>query len=119
MATTTDDTESAPSAKATEGLAHPDAAEIALEAVLHALSDPVRLQIVRHLAGGHECTCKSFDLPVTKSTATYHFRVLRESGVVRQRIEGTTRLNALRRDDLNARFPGLLDAVLQATAGAA
>jgi DNA-binding transcriptional ArsR family regulator len=116
MATTAD---TGPAPKGSEGLAHPDLAEIELEAVLHALSDPVRLQIVRQLAAGGECTCKAFELPVTKSTATHHFRVLRESGIVHQRIEGTTRLNALRRGELDARFPGLLDAVLQATPGGA
>jgi DNA-binding transcriptional ArsR family regulator len=53
---------------------------------------------------------------VTKSTCTHHFRVLREAGVIRQRLEGTTRLNTLRRDELEQRFPGLLDAVLRASA---
>jgi DNA-binding transcriptional ArsR family regulator len=51
---------------------------------------------------------------VTKSTCTHHFRVLREAGVIRQRQEGTARLNSLRRDELEARFPGLLGAVLSA-----
>ena len=97
---------------AVEPLHHPPADEIELPAVLHALSDPVRLKIVRILADGSERSCKSFDLPVTKSTCTHHFRVLREAGVMRQRLEGTTRLNLLRRAELDTRFPGLLDAVL-------
>ena len=83
--------------------------------VLHALSDPVRLRIVATLAeadGGR--ACGSFDLPVTKSTCTHHFKVLREAGVISQRPAGTTRLNELRRDDLEARFPGLLATVLRA-----
>jgi DNA-binding transcriptional ArsR family regulator len=101
-------------AAAPEALRHPAAEEIELSAVLHALSDPMRLQIVRILATGGEHTCKSIDLPVTKSTCTHHFRVLREAGVMHQRHEGTTRLNCLRRDDLDARFPGLLDSVLHA-----
>src|SRR6266511_1309095 len=88
--------------------------EASLERVLHALSDPVRLRIVTALADKGERTCGSFDVPVTKSTCTHHFRVLREAGVIRQRHEGTTRLNALRRDDLEARFPGLLASILQA-----
>ena len=102
-------------AAAPEDLPHPNVDEIELAAVLHALSDPMRLQIVRMLADGSEQNCKSIGLPVTKSTATHHFRVLREAGVLHQRLLGTTRLNALRRADLDARFPGLLDAVLQAT----
>jgi DNA-binding transcriptional ArsR family regulator len=68
------------------------------------------------LAAGGEHNCSSFNLPVTKSTCTHHFRVLREAGVMRQRQEGTTRLNVLRRDELDARFPGLLDAVLRGAA---
>ena len=95
-------------------LSHPACHEIELAAVLHALSDPMRLRIVAALAVEDKRTCKSFNLPVTKSTCTHHFRVLRESGVIRQRLEGTTRLNSLRREDLDARFPGLLESVLRA-----
>lgn len=95
-------------------LSHPAPEEMRLEAVLHALSDPVRLRIVAGLAVQDHRTCKSFKLPVTKSTCTHHFRVLREAGVIRQRLEGTTRLNSLRRRELDERFPGLLDSVLRA-----
>lgn len=102
-------------AAAIESLRHPDREELELAAVLHALSDPVRLLIIAGLAErGGERSCKSFDLPVVKSTCTHHFRVLREAGLIRQRLEGTTRLNSLRREDLDCRFPGLLDAVLGA-----
>jgi DNA-binding transcriptional ArsR family regulator len=80
--------------------------------VLHALSDPVRLKIVAALASEAEQTCASFDVPVTKSTCTHHFKVLREAGVIQQRQDGTARLNTLRREDLDARFPGLLDSIL-------
>ncbi len=97
-------------------LPHPAAAEIELAAVLHALSDPIRLKIVATLAPGGERTCSSIDLPVVKSTCTHHFRVLREAGVIRQRQEGKTRLSSLRRAELEQRFPGLVDAVLGATA---
>jgi len=93
---------------------HPTRGEIELAAVLHALSEPVRLRIVAGLARGDERTCGSFELPVTKSTCTHHFKVLRESGVIRQRVEGTTRVNSLRREDLDARFPGLLGTILDA-----
>jgi DNA-binding transcriptional ArsR family regulator len=97
-----------------EPLRHPSRGEMELATVLHALSDPMRLRIVAGLAVKDDRTCKSFDLPVTKSTCTHHFRVLREAGVIRQRLEGTTKLNSLRREDLQARFPGLLDSVLRA-----
>jgi DNA-binding transcriptional ArsR family regulator len=96
---------------------HPARDEIELAAVLHALSDPVRLRIAAALASGSEQTCGSFDVPVTKSTCTHHFKILREAGVIRQRQEGAARLNTLRRDDLEARFPGLLESILQAASG--
>jgi DNA-binding transcriptional ArsR family regulator len=96
-------------------LPHPVREEIRLECVLHALSDPVRLRIVRELAAdGDELSCSHFDLPVTKSTTTHHFRVLREAGVIRQVYRGTAKMNGLRRDDLDDLFPGLLDALLAA-----
>jgi DNA-binding transcriptional ArsR family regulator len=96
-------------------IAHPARDEIELGAVLHALSDSVRLRMVAALAAGErERTCGSFDVPVTKSTCTHHFKVLREAGVIQQRPEGTARVNTLRREDLEARFPGLLETVLRA-----
>jgi DNA-binding transcriptional ArsR family regulator len=99
----------------TDQIDHPKRTDIELGAVLHALSDPVRLQIVAALASTDgEATCGSFKVSVTKSTCTHHFKVLREAGVINQRQEGTARLNTLRRDDLDARFPGLLGTVLQA-----
>jgi DNA-binding transcriptional ArsR family regulator len=104
---------------ATDQIVHPSRAELELGAVLHALSDPVRLMIVAELARGDgESTCGSFALPVTKSTCTHHFKVLREAGVIRQRPQGTTRLNTLRLADLEARFPGLLATILQAAGDA-
>ena len=94
-------------------LDHPDRDEIELTAVLHALSDPQRLRIVEVLAADDEPrACGSFGLEVSKSTCTHHFRVLREAGVIEQWREGATKLSALRRADLQARFPGLLEAVL-------
>jgi DNA-binding transcriptional ArsR family regulator len=98
-------------------LHHPDGDELELAAVLHALSDPHRLRIVRELSTDPTPrACGAFDVDVTKSTCTHHFRVLREAGVIEQRALGTARLNSLRREDLDARFPGLLDAVLASVA---
>ncbi len=91
----------------------PATADIELTAVLAALSDPIRLDIVSQLAeAGEERTCGSFGLPIAKSTATHHFRVLREAGLVASREEGTRKFNRLRRDELDQRFPGLLDSIL-------
>ena len=91
----------------------PDRDQIDLSAVLHALSDPQRRGIVAELAASEEPRrCGTFAPTITKSTRTHHFRVLRESGLVEQWKEGTSKMSRLRRDDIDARFPGLLDSVL-------
>jgi DNA-binding transcriptional ArsR family regulator len=91
----------------------PDRDEIELVDVLEAVADPIRLEILGAL-GGEERACGSFPLPVNDSTRSHHFKVLREAGITKTRVVGTQRLVSLRRDDLDARFPGLLDAVLAA-----
>ncbi|MBW4633486.1 MAG: ArsR family transcriptional regulator [Iphinoe sp. HA4291-MV1] len=94
-------------------LYHPDKKHISLAGVLYALGDPVRLEIVRRLALEGEQCCADFDIAIAKSTMSNHFKILRESGVVLTRKEGTLHINMLRKDDLDALFPGLLDAVLR------
>lgn len=107
----------APTTATGRTLEHPARDRIRLEDVLHALSDPLRLRIVRAIAeADEELSCSLFDLPVSKSTTTHHFRVLRESGVISQFYRGTAKMNGLRRADLDALFPGLLDSVLEAAA---
>lgn len=111
-----------PAGEALHGTGRPDGVErpderdeeLDLAAVLHALSDPIRLRIVSQLAGGAELCCGAFDLPITKSTCSHHFRVLREAGVITQRVEGKNRFNVLCQEELEKRFPGLLIAVLSA-----
>ncbi|EID56125.1 ArsR/SmtB family transcription factor [Saccharomonospora xinjiangensis] len=93
----------------TEG--HPDVAEMTLQAVLGALADPLRRKVIRDLVNDQpwaERTCVSFELGVSKSTLTHHFRVLRESGLVYQVNRGNSRKVTLRRHDIESRFPGLL-----------
>ncbi len=92
---------------------HPDRSEIELVDVLAALGHPVRLEAVRELADGEERLCGAVLPELSRSTLTTHWRVLREAGVIRQRPEGRKLMLTLRRDDLEARFPGLLDLVLQ------
>ncbi len=87
-----------------------------LETVLNALGDPVRLGIVRQLARDGECSCAALDGGRSKSTMSHHFRVLRQAGLVRMRGQGTTHLNSLCRSAVDARFPGLLAAILDAPA---
>lgn len=96
-------------------LTHPAISAVTLDTVLGALADPVRREIVTQLSQGHDDqACIAFNLPVSKSTSTHHFRVLRDAGLITQRYEGTAILNTLRCVDMNARFPGLLDAVIEA-----
>jgi len=99
----------------------PDLATIDGVTVLQALSDPVRLEIVRQLAGcsdAGELRCGQVEIPVTKSTASHHFKTLHAAGVTAEREAGTSKYIRLRRDELERRFPGLLDSVLRATARA-
>ena len=95
-------------------LPEPDAGTVELTALLGALADEQRLTIVRELAALGEAACGAIELDVSKATRSHHFRVLRETGVTHTRTEGTRRLVSLRRGDLDARFPGLLDALLAA-----
>jgi DNA-binding transcriptional ArsR family regulator len=93
---------------------HPDRDQIRLENVLLALGNPLRLTVVRALAAGEERPCSAVLQGIPKSTLTHHWRVLRDSGVILQRPYGRENLLSLRREDLEARFPGLLDALLGA-----
>jgi DNA-binding transcriptional ArsR family regulator len=109
-------------------LYHPDKKDISLAGVLYALGDPVRLEIVMRLAIKGDLPCAALGCTadyaianeesanpklIAKSTMSHHFRILRESGVLYSHKEGTQLINSLRRNDLNALFPGLLDTVLQ------
>ncbi|MEU6525003.1 helix-turn-helix transcriptional regulator [Streptomyces sp. NPDC046924] len=107
-------------APAKKPLPHPDLHEVPVELVLRALCEPLRLGIARSLArAGHPMNCSAFGLAVSKSTSTYHFKVLRESGVISQYEEGTSRYSELRETELEQRFPGLLTAILAAEEPAA
>ena len=98
---------------------HPPIETVSLEQVLHALSDPVRLDIVRKLAKEGETSCNALLCDRPKSSMSHHFRVLRESGLVCTRNEGTTHMNSVRRAELDERFPGLLKAILAVKAARA
>jgi DNA-binding transcriptional ArsR family regulator len=97
-------------------LPHPTADQISLPNVLAVLGDPTRLAIVRYLASkeGVPLNCSQFLDLGSKTNLSYHLAKLREAGVTRTEVVGTSRLITLRRDDLNARFPGLLDSVIAA-----
>lgn len=96
-------------------LPHPPLAEVELPAVLFALSDPVRLDLVRQLAEQGPLTvaqCQATGGDVPKSTFSHHLKTLREAGLVRNDPAGRRRTVTLRRDELDERFPGLIEAVL-------
>src|SRR4051812_43539110 len=95
-------------------LLEPPASEIRLTEVLHALSDPVRLQVAKRLAEDPECPCSRLGGSVSKSTLSHHLKVLREAGITHTRVVGTTRLVSLRAVELEERFPRVLDSVLAA-----
>jgi DNA-binding transcriptional ArsR family regulator len=86
-----------------------------LIAVLHALADPVRLEIVRQLSAEGEKACGLFGIKMPKSSLSHHFSILRQAGLIASENEGTTIMNRLRVDDLEKQFPGLLSSVLAAT----
>jgi DNA-binding transcriptional ArsR family regulator len=97
-------------------LPHPNTDQISLPIVLGVLGDPTRLAIVRYLASkeGVPLNCSQFLDLGSKTNLSYHLAKLREAGVTRAEVVGTSRLITLRRDDLDARFPGLLDSVIAA-----
>jgi DNA-binding transcriptional ArsR family regulator len=95
----------------------PTRAELSLTKILYALSDDVRLGIVRQLERAGPSPCGVFEVDRPKSSLSHHFRVLRESGLVATTRQGTSLMNTLRREDLDARFPNLLDAVLGTSPG--
>ena len=95
---------------------YPDLEEIDVIDVLQALADPVRLGMVRQLAGcaeGAEMSCGQIEVAVSKSTASHHLKVLLRSGLTVEREQGTRKFVRLRRQEVDARFPGLLDSVLR------
>ena len=100
----------------TRDLPHPDLADVELTEVLFALSDPSRLELVRLIARDGPRTvanCQAVDPAAPKSTFSHHLKTLREAGVVRNVPAGRQRMVSLRRDELDERFPGLLDSVLR------
>ncbi|MGW1889928.1 ArsR/SmtB family transcription factor [Streptomyces sp. NPDC002004] len=106
-----------PQEVATEGelLPQPDVADIELVKVLHALGDPVRLWLLKVYSGAEQFSCKPEALGLGhlhKSTVSHHMRIMREAGITSTRAVGRNRYVQLRRADLDARFPGLVDSLL-------
>ncbi len=91
---------------------HPDIETVKLPDVLHALADPIRLGLVRLLSDGEERAWGQLDAPIAPSTLSYHLKVLRSAGITRTRMEGTRCFVHLRIDELDQKFPGLLETTL-------
>jgi DNA-binding transcriptional ArsR family regulator len=99
-----------------EAVEVPDLSAIDTVTVLQALADPVRLAIVRQLAGcpdAGELTCGQIEVPVGKSTASHHLKTLSRAGITTEREEGTRKYVSLRRAELDEHFPGLIDSVIR------
>jgi DNA-binding transcriptional ArsR family regulator len=107
-------TEPARQSARARNLTHASPAEVSVQDALDALADPIRRSMVRILANSPdwERACGTFDVPVAKATLSHHFAVLRATGLIEQRDEGSRRLNRLRKNEFDASFPGLLDIVL-------
>jgi DNA-binding transcriptional ArsR family regulator len=100
-------------------LFHPSIEDVTVEAILHALSDPLRVEIFAAIAGS-DCSrkCSNFlkisDKTIPKSTLSQHFKVLREAGLIRGERHGVEMTNTSRCSEIDRRFPGLIAAIVNA-----
>ena len=87
---------------------------------MQALADPARVAILRAVLASEsgEIACHEISLQLSKATVSHHFESLREAGLIQTRVVGTKCLSSLRREEFEARFPGLLDLVLRESSGA-
>lgn len=110
---------SAPAVPSRETIHHPGAEALDLAQILRTVGDPLRLGMVRALAGHDELLCGALGdtMGLPKSTSSYHLRLLREAGITRTRQAGTLRYVSLRRADLEARFPGLVEVLVAGEPG--
>ena len=93
---------------------HPSIDQVELTDIMYALSDPARLEIVGRLANaGRKMTCGELDLNRPKSSMSHHFKILRAAGIVETLIEGTEHMNALRVEEIERKFPGVLQSILR------
>ena len=93
---------------------HPPADALRLESVLYALADPIRLEIVRRLVSGEPLNCSAAaPAHLPKSTQSHHFQILREAGLISSERRGTEVVNSLRLEEIEARFPGVVSAILK------
>jgi len=95
---------------------HPNIEQVELIEILYALADPTRMEIVVRLAkAGRKLTCGELDLNRPKSSMSHHFKILRSAGLVETLVDGTEHMNSLRLDEIEQKYPGVLESVLKAT----
>ena len=95
---------------------HPNIEQVELIEILYALADPTRMEIIVRLAkAGRKLTCGELDLNRPKSSMSHHFKILRSAGLVETLVDGTEHMNSLRLEEIEQKFPGVLQSVLKAT----
>ncbi|QYY34971.1 winged helix-turn-helix domain-containing protein [Ruficoccus sp. ZRK36] len=92
---------------------HPELSEVPLSTAMQALADPARMAILRAAMESGEIACNEISLKLSKATVSHHFETLREAGLIRTRVVGTKCLSAVRREEFDQRFPGLLELVFK------
>ena len=86
-----------------------------VQEVLAALADPVRLEMVRRMAAsGEPVACGLLYEGIGKSTASHHFKILREAGITERVVIGGQAHQLLRADALEQALPGVVTAVVAA-----
>ena len=94
---------------------HPAMEQVELIEILYALADPTRMEIVVRLAkAGRKLTCGELDLNRPKSSMSHHFKILRSAGLVETVVDGTEHMNSLRLEEIEQKYPGVLESVLKA-----
>jgi DNA-binding transcriptional ArsR family regulator len=99
-------------------LIHPRVEEVPVEAILHALSDPVRVAIYADIVKGCKENCSTFltvgEREIPKSTLSQHFKILREAGLIRSERKGVEIFNTSRCEEVESHYPGLIKAIVKA-----
>lgn len=93
---------------------HPQIDDIEITDLMHGLSDPARIEIVRMIANaGRAMTCGELNADRPKSSMSHHFKILRDSGIILTLIEGKEHMNSLRTSELEKKFPGVMKSILK------
>ena len=91
---------------------HPSPKDFSIDGVLYALADPVRRNVVAKLMGCESMSCSKACGDLSPSTISFHHKILRETGLIHSEKKGVEVINSLRKEEVDKRFPGLLNAIL-------